>query len=690
MSTARHAAAGAPPPRALIAGIGEVRAALRRYLAAQRQPQPAPVAEPSSPAQASRSEAQPASAAPAEVDPLRRLSERFGLSAFEQQLLLLGAAIELDSETSELCAEAQGSGRQGYLNFALALAVLPGAHLSALLPSAPLRRYRLLQLLPELDGFGSLTRTPLRIEERVLHQLCGLTYLDDALGELLQPLPDTPFPAPTALRAAAVQFFADRGGPADLTRPPRLNLDASVLHLCGDDRRSAVELVAELAAQLSARAYRLRASDLPSGTAERRRLCQLWEREARLADALLLLQIEDGDTVEAARALAEGLDAPLVIARREALALALGRRSLRLDVQRPSSAQQLALWQRCLDRPLAPAALHSLASAFHFTAGEICEIAADAQLAQTSPATAPASDADSASPAEVSDAALSHLWQLARQRSRPVLDELAQRIEPRASWDDLVLPASLLRMLRHIAAHLHQRLRVYHDWGFAEKSGRGLGMSALFTGPSGTGKTMAAEVLGRELGLDVYRVDLSQVVSKYIGETEKNLRRIFDAADTGGAILLFDEADALFGRRSEVKDSHDRYANLEVSYLLQRIEAYRGLGILTSNLRQSVDSAFLRRLRFILAFPFPDLAHRREIWLRAFPPRTPLAGLDFDRIARLSVSGGVIANIAMCAAFLAAEQQQAVGMRHVYQAACSEFEKLERSLSELDFLAEAA
>jgi hypothetical protein len=385
--------------------------------------------------------------------------------------------------------------------------------------------------------------------------------------------------------------------------------------------------VAEVAAQLSARAYRLRASDIPSGVSERRRLCQTWEREARLADALLLLQVEDGDAIEAARALAEGLDAPVVIARREALALAIGRRSLRLDVQRPNSAQQLTLWQRCLGLPADDSrdALHSLASAFHFTAGEICEIAADAQLGQPSAEPSPATDAGASETQE------GRLWHLARQRSRPVLDELAQRIEPRAGWDDLVLPPTLLRMLRHIAAHLHQRLRVYHDWGFAEKSGRGLGMSALFTGPSGTGKTMAAEVLGRELGLDVYRVDLSQVVSKYIGETEKNLRRIFDAADTGGAILLFDEADALFGRRSEVKDSHDRYANLEVSYLLQRIEAYRGLGILTSNLRQSVDTAFLRRLRFILAFPFPDLEHRREIWQRAF--RSVRRWLDWTSIA---------------------------------------------------------
>ena len=174
-------------------------------------------------------------------------------------------------------------------------------------------------------------------------------------------------------------------------------------------------------------------------------------------------------------------------------------------------------------------------------------------------------------------------------------------------------------ILYETAAHVRQRAKVYETWGFAAKSSRGLGISALFSGPSGTGKTMAAEVLANELQLDLYHIDLSQVVSKYIGETEKNLRRVFDAAEEGGAILFFDEADALFGKRSEVKDSHDRYANIEVSYLLQRMEAYRGLAILTTNMKKALDTAFLRRIRFIVHFPFPDVAARAEIWQRIFP-----------------------------------------------------------------------
>ena len=210
---------------------------------------------------------------------------------------------------------------------------------------------------------------------------------------------------------------------------------------------------------------------------------------------------------------------------------------------------------------------------------------------------------------------------------------------------------------------------------------RGLGISALFAGPSGTGKTLAAEIMANEFRLDLYRIDLSQVVSKYIGETEKNLRRVFDAAETAGAVLLFDEADALFGKRSEIRDSHDRYANIEVSYLLQRMEAYRGLAILTTNMMQALDQAFTRRIRFVVQFPFPDAAQRAEIWRRIFPPLTPTQGLDVGRLAQLNVPGGNIRNIALGAAFLAADCGRPVQMVDLLHAARAEYAKLERPLT---------
>jgi SpoVK/Ycf46/Vps4 family AAA+-type ATPase len=287
--------------------------------------------------------------------------------------------------------------------------------------------------------------------------------------------------------------------------------------------------------------------------------------------------------------------------------------------------------------------------------------------------------------AENEDRPTSLLWDICRAQARPRLEDMAQRIEPVATWDDLVLPELQIQTLRDIATHVRHRAQVYVTWGFATKSARGLGISALFAGASGTGKTMAAEVLANELRLDLYRIDLSQVVNKYIGETEKNLRRVFDAAEEGGAILLFDEADALFGKRSEVKDSHDRYANIEVSYLLQRMESYRGLAILTTNMKQALDPAFLRRIRFIVHFPFPDAAQRGEIWRRVFPASTPTNGLNLDWLARLNVAGGNIRNIALNAAFLAADAGESVSMTHLLRAARSEYAKLEKPLTEAEF-----
>ena len=225
---------------------------------------------------------------------------------------------------------------------------------------------------------------------------------------------------------------------------------------------------------------------------------------------------------------------------------------------------------------------------------------------------------------------------------------------------------------------------VYEEWGFGRRMNRGLGISALFAGDSGTGKTMAAEIMANHLRLNLYRIDLSAVVSKYIGETEKNLRRLFDAAEEGGAILFFDEADALFGKRSEVKDSHDRYANIEVNYLLQRMEAYHGLAILATNAKRALDNAFIRRLRFIVNFPFPGVRDRRLMWEKALPPEAPVAQLDLDRLSRLNLSGGSISNVALNAAFLAARLGEPVTMAEVLEAARAEFRKLERPFNETE------
>ncbi|HEX8615991.1 MAG TPA: ATP-binding protein, partial [Thermoanaerobaculia bacterium] len=277
------------------------------------------------------------------------------------------------------------------------------------------------------------------------------------------------------------------------------------------------------------------------------------------------------------------------------------------------------------------------------------------------------------------------LWDVCQQQVSWRIDDLAQRITTRQQWDDLVLEADPTAQLREIASQVAQRARVYEHWGFASRFTRGRGITALFAGPSGTGKTMAAEILAGELGLELYRIDLSGVVSKYIGESEKNLRRVFDAAEQSGAILFFDEADALFGKRTDVKDSHDLYANIQVNYLLQRMEDYAGLAILATNRKTALDRAFLRRLRFVIDFPFPDAVQRERIWRNAFPPHAPVGKIDFEFLSRLEIAGGNIRNVALGAAFLAAADGGSIEERHVMHAVRREYAKIQKLVTETEF-----
>jgi len=273
---------------------------------------------------------------------------------------------------------------------------------------------------------------------------------------------------------------------------------------------------------------------------------------------------------------------------------------------------------------------------------------------------------------------LHDLFAAARQQSTQSLGGLARKIDPRRGWGDIVLPADRLQQLQEICSHVRHRAMVYEGWGFGRKLSLGKGVNVLFAGPPGTGKTMAAEVMAQELGLDLYQIDLASVVSKYIGETEKNLSRIFDEAESSNAILFFDEADALFGRRSEVRDSHDRYANIEVAYLLQRMESYEGMVILATNLRKNMDEAFTRRMHFSIELPYPDETQRRSIWETIWPPDTPReVDLDLDQMSRrFELTGGNIRNIAVAAAFLAAEDGQMITMRHLLHATRREYHKM--------------
>ncbi len=577
---------------------------------------------------------------------LERLRIIFGLSEFEVSLLLLCAGVELDSNLAAICATVQGEPHRLRPTFGLALAVIPDAHWSALAPTAPLRHWRLIEVA---EG-EPLVTAPLRIDERVLHYLLGVATLDRRLQPLLRLIQLTT-PVSSAQRDLVERISALW----------ECEPEPSLVQLCGADTLSWQTIAAAVGERLGRVVYGLRAEDVPGEVGDQELLARLWEREAAFSGALLLITISDLEPPRSLWHWLERVQGMVMLASADPLPLP-NRLLVRFALPKPDRREQRALWQQILsDHGQKVNDLEAMVDHFTLNANAMRAVALTASSDHTI-----------------------DWWDACRLQTRSRLDGLAQRIETRVGWDDLILPPDHMMTLRQMAAHVRQRRRVYEEWGFGLRDERGLGISALFAGPSGTGKTLAAEVLANELRLDLYRIDLSSVVSKYIGETEKNLRRIFDAAEGGGVILLFDEADALFGRRSEVKDSHDRYANLEVSYLLQRMESYRGLAILTTNMKQAIDVAFLRRIRFIVNFTFPDATQRQRIWQRVFPPDTPLDRLDWGKLAQFHLAGGNIRSIALNAAFLAADSGEPVRMAHILSAARSEYAKLEKPLTEAE------
>ena len=589
------------------------------------------------------------------------------LSPFERDILLLCAGIELDSQFAPLCADAHADPARPYPTFSLALAALPEPHWSALTPHSPLRRHRLIAIA---DG-PSLTTSALRIDERILHCLLGLNRWDERLRGIVDPAP------PAGPLVPSHQAQAERI--AALWR--RSGMASPIVQLCGLERAAKRRIAAEACRLSGLGLGRLMLEALPQSPAELDLVIQLWDREAALTSSALLVEadeLESGDTARMS-VLARVVERAggLILLSTYVRQPMRHRPMITIDVANPTLREQGVLWNQALGEEASSLNGHVDQLTAQFDVTDLAIHAASAEAL----ALAAGEDA----PGETRVATLGRaLWETCRVSARPRLDDLAQRIESMADWDDLVLPEAQITILRDIAGHVRMRSKVYQQWGFAAKGQRGLGISALFAGASGTGKTMAAEVLARALALDLYRIDLSAVVSKYIGETEKNLRRVFDTAEGGGAILLFDEADALFGKRTETKDSHDRYANQEVAYLLQRMEAYRGLAILTTNLRSSLDVAFMRRLRYVIQFPFPDTAQREELWRRAFPADAPTEGLSPRKLAQLNVAGGHVRNIALNAAFLAAEAGDPIRMRHILRAAQAEYSKLEKTLTDAE------
>ena len=574
-----------------------------------------------------------------------RVARLFGLTPFERQLLLLAAAVELDGEIAALAAAVQQSA-DPHPTFGLALAALPGGHWDALAPRSPLRRWRLIE-----TGAGpTLASRPLLLDERILHYLTGIQAWDARLDGVLRS-------AGRVRLAPSQERLAE-----ELARTVAAAGSRVLVKVDGEDADARLGVAQALAESLEQAALVLRAGALAAPGPDLAGLARLVDREALLLGGVPVVEADDANDASLA-ALVDELDAPLVVVVGEANVRASGRVALYRFVRLPAPVEARALWSDALGDAVPQAHVEEVAQHFRLSAEAVDAVARELGAV---------SDADPAAT----------LCRLCRERARVRLEGLAERIDPAATWHDLVLPDGHIDLLREIVRHVRHRTRVYEHWGFAERTTRGLGVSALFAGESGTGKTLAAEVLAHELALDLYRIDLAATVSKYIGETEKNLRRLFDAAEASGAVLLFDEADALFGKRGEVKDGHDRYANLEVAYLLQRMESYRGLAILTTNLRSNLDRAFLRRLRFVVQFPFPDAEQRAEIWRRTFPATAPLHGVDAEQLARLTVSGGSIRSIALSAAFAAAEEGAPIAPTHVLHAARVEYAKNERALTD--------
>lgn len=596
-----------------------------------------------------------AAAARAQLDGLRgataldHLSRVFNLAPVEEDLLLFALAHRVDGGIAALCAAAVDDPRQSYVTAHLLTRCVghddPSfvtALFARLAPDAPLRRWALIEM-HETHPLAAIA-----LDEDVALRLAGV-------GSSRLPSGCTPLPQVVIegkWQQDADQLAHGMGGGLALVGPS------------GSGRRALADRVAQ-AAGLTALSF------TPDLTTKGLRTLA---REAWLDGLALVVDLDpDGgqrqyaasdEASMTARAGADGRTwageaAPLLGGRLIVLAedpTGLPTAMQRARVAPLSMPERQDIWHTMLpDWPSDER--EAVARHFPIGPGSIAAIASG-----IGPDDGPGA-----------------LWRRCRERGGQGLEALTTRIVPRFGWDDLILPDQVRNELRAISDQIRNRGTVYDDWGFAQRLAAGRGITALFAGPSGVGKTMAAEVIAGELGLDLYKVDLSRLVSKYIGETEKNLRRVFDAAEETGACLFLDEADACLGKRSEVKDSHDRHANIEVSYLLQRIETYAGLCLLATNLKNNLDGAFLRRLRFVIDIPFPDLGDRMRIWQGAFPPSTPTDGLDLTALSRLDISGGSIMVIAVNAAFLAAAEAAPVRMDHIAQAARGEYRKHDRS-----------
>lgn len=621
---------------------------------------------------------------------LDRLALLFGLTPFDVDALLICLAPELDLRYQRLYAYLQDDVTKRHPSVDLVLNLLCPTltvklavrnHFAA---TGPLLEQHLIEVFDDpSQPLPPLLGRYLRVDTRVVNYLLGSDLIDERLAPYVQYLPSkAPIQDPFLPRDIKDRLWR-------LVHDHDSKGRALILYLQGPygvgKAATATALVRDLDMGLLAvdGERLLGAENLPFATALR-----LVAREALLQNAVLFWRGFDSLLADERRVWRDLL--LHMVGERPGLTILAGdlswepvnalrnRSFVRVELPSPSYAERVRLWPLSLngDTPVeADVELDALAMKFRLTSGQIVDAAATARnLARWRDP-------------EDSRVTMGDLHLACRLQSNRKLAELARKITSHYTWSAIVLPADRMQQLREIVNQVKHRAQVYEAWGFDRKLALGKGLNVLFVGPSGTGKTMAADIMAGELGLDLYKIDLSTIVSKYIGETEKNLALIFREAENSNAILFFDEADALFGKRSEVRDSHDRYANIEISYLLQRMEEYDGVVILATNLHKNMDDAFVRRMHFTVEFPFPDARHRRRIWESIWPdatPRNPDLDLDFAA-RRFEIAGGNIRNVALAAAFLAAADGKSVDMSHLLHATQREYQKMGKVIAEGEF-----
>ncbi len=619
---------------------------------------------------------------------LGHLQKVFRLSPFELDVVLIALAPELDLRYEKIYAYLQDDVTRRRPNIDLTLRLLcPGlagqvAARHCFDSEAPLLKYRLIELGEESQGrqTGLLSR-PLKLDEGVVAYLLGQDKLDTRLRQVADfaDLTERLYPnldeeeTHHIIRLVELASESEQGG--------------FICGLIGTDEESKRRLAAEVARRLG-RSLLVVQSNLLANQPRLENTVRLLEREAGMRSALLYwvgyeaLLNEEAPVQEAARlvirTLKEQNGPACFVSSNQSLGAVLagpGQREFQIELAMPGYSARQQIWESLLGAGAVGLDLEGLSSRFRLGSGQIAAAAMTARNAaawrgETVPT-------------------LADLEAACRRHSNHRLSSLARKITPKYRWNDIVLPLDQFSMLSEMCEQVKHRSLVYEKWGFENKLSLGKGLNVVFAGPSGTGKTMAAEIIAGELRMDLYKIDLSNVVSKYIGETEKNLERIFTEAGESNAILFFDEADSIFGKRSEVKDAHDRYANIETGYLLQKMEEYEGIVVLATNLRKNLDDAFVRRMHFMLEFPFPEEEDRLRIWERVFPKEVPLSeNVDLHFMARqFKIAGGNIKNIGLTAAFLAAADSSTswVEMAHLIRATRREFQKIGKLCTETDF-----